>query len=268
MRTVKSLMLLAALLPGAAVPADAEQLQEQLRLDHAAWTAAERDFHARRERGTLTGAEASEYAGYVARLRRRVAEDCVAVARAAVAVPDDMSCPRFTAAVLTRSAAIDQTAEQTRQERLAAMDAELAAGLGNFDELLLREQERVKAKANATRSGSGGASGQGGGGAENGGAAPGSGATGSGKTETGAAAAGDRKPTPDGGIVARSSTGAGGGAVNTPLPGARRPPPGIPDGSDDDVVARQLREAAEKETDPELRKKLWEEYRKYKQGTR
>jgi hypothetical protein len=29
-----------------------------------------------------------------------------------------------------------------------------------------------------------------------------------------------------------------------------------------------LREAAEKETDPELKKKLWEEYRKYKKGTR
>ena len=38
------------------------------------------------------------------------------------------------------------------------------------------------------------------------------------------------------------------------------------DGSDDDVVARQLREAAENETDPELRKRLWEEYRHYKQG--
>lgn len=34
----------------------------------------------------------------------------------------------------------------------------------------------------------------------------------------------------------------------------------------DDIVARQLREAAEKETDPELKKKLWEEYRKYKEG--
>ncbi|MGB5495215.1 MAG: hypothetical protein WBM97_12135, partial [Sedimenticolaceae bacterium] len=45
-------------------------------------------------------------------------------------------------------------------------------------------------------------------------------------------------------------------------------PPDIPDGSDDDVVARQLREAAEKERDPELKKRLWEEYRKYKAGTR
>jgi hypothetical protein len=33
------------------------------------------------------------------------------------------------------------------------------------------------------------------------------------------------------------------------------------------VVARQLREAAEKEPDPVLQKKLWEEYRKYKEGT-
>ena len=31
-----------------------------------------------------------------------------------------------------------------------------------------------------------------------------------------------------------------------------------------DVVARQLREAAEKEKDPVLKEKLWEEYRKYK----
>jgi hypothetical protein len=35
-------------------------------------------------------------------------------------------------------------------------------------------------------------------------------------------------------------------------------------GSDDDVVARQLREAAERETDLVLKEKLWEEYRKYK----
>ena len=38
----------------------------------------------------------------------------------------------------------------------------------------------------------------------------------------------------------------------------------IPSGNDDDVIARQLREAAEAETDPEVKEKLWEEYRKYK----
>ncbi len=44
-------------------------------------------------------------------------------------------------------------------------------------------------------------------------------------------------------------------------------PSDIPDGRDDDIVARQLREAAMKETDPELRERLWEEYRQYKKGT-
>jgi hypothetical protein len=43
-------------------------------------------------------------------------------------------------------------------------------------------------------------------------------------------------------------------------------PPDIGDGSDDDIVARQLREAALAEKDPELKEKLWDEYRKYKQG--
>jgi len=38
------------------------------------------------------------------------------------------------------------------------------------------------------------------------------------------------------------------------------------DSKDDDIVARQLREAAEEETDPELRKKLWKEYEDYKKN--
>ena len=45
-----------------------------------------------------------------------------------------------------------------------------------------------------------------------------------------------------------------------------RIPDDIPDISDDDIVARQLREAAMNEDDPELREKLWDEYRRYKRG--
>ena len=37
-------------------------------------------------------------------------------------------------------------------------------------------------------------------------------------------------------------------------------------GSDDDIVARQLREAAERETDPIFKEKLWAEYRKYRES--
>lgn len=39
-------------------------------------------------------------------------------------------------------------------------------------------------------------------------------------------------------------------------------------GHDDDIVARQLREAAENETDPELKEKLWKEYEDYKDSNR
>jgi hypothetical protein len=37
-------------------------------------------------------------------------------------------------------------------------------------------------------------------------------------------------------------------------------------GSDNDIVARRLRKAAEQETNPALRAKLWKEYADYRQG--
>ena len=54
-----------------------------------------------------------------------------------------------------------------------------------------------------------------------------------------------------------------------PMPGpiAAVIPTDIPDAKDDDVVARQLREAAMAETDPDLRQALWDDYRRYKSGS-
>jgi hypothetical protein len=43
--------------------------------------------------------------------------------------------------------------------------------------------------------------------------------------------------------------------------------PNVVPGSDDDIVARRLRKAAEQETDPTLRARLWKEYTAYKEGT-
>ena len=73
-----------------------------------------------------------------------------------------------------------------------------------------------------------------------------------------------------GDVAAGSDTQGGGGGVGGGAQGgsgSRDVPADIPDGRDDDIVARQLREAAMKEMDPELRERLWEEYRKYKQST-
>jgi hypothetical protein len=73
-----------------------------------------------------------------------------------------------------------------------------------------------------------------------------------------------------GGGMASAGSGSVGGGIGgrsgaPPTDGAKYPPPAdIPNGNDDDVVARQLREAAMREPDPAIREKLWAEYRKYK----
>ena len=56
-------------------------------------------------------------------------------------------------------------------------------------------------------------------------------------------------------------TGGGGGSdgETVAVASAQEPPPN----PDDDIVARQLREAAVAETDPELKARLWEEYYRY-----
>ena len=78
------------------------------------------------------------------------------------------------------------------------------------------------------------------------------------------------EPEFGGGGVASAGSGSVGGGIGgrsgaPPADGAKYPPPAdIPSGNDDDVVARQLREAAMREPDPAIREKLWAEYRKYK----
>jgi hypothetical protein len=59
---------------------------------------------------------------------------------------------------------------------------------------------------------------------------------------------------------ASSSNGVGGGGNGATAPK-------IVPGSDNDIVARRLRKAAEQETNPALRAKLWKEYTDYRQGT-
>ena len=78
--------------------------------------------------------------------------------------------------------------------------------------------------------------------------------------------------SPYSGDVAGGGGYSGGGGIggasrggDIPQNTAKYPPPAdIPSGDDDDVVARQLREAAMREPDPAIREKLWDEYRKYK----
>jgi hypothetical protein len=239
-------------------------LLEQLRVDREAMISAEQDLRRHRKQGDLGPTETREYAAYVERLRQRVVRDCMALAAAEIMVSAERGCSEQPAATV-RPADIDQQAEQTDAERAAALDAELDADLGEYDQRLLREQERVKAAR--PRSAGGGGQGGAGSAAEGGEGTEGGrsgdladngdpGATGESR-ENGDLAA----PPPASGAAGGEAGGAGHQAA------VKDQPKDIPDGSGDDIVARQLREAAERETDPELKRKLWEEYRKYKQGT-
>jgi len=128
--------------------------------------------------------------------------------------------------------------------------------LRELDGILMEEQGKL---ADAAATTDGGTSGGTSGGIRSGsGTGSGSGSTGSG-SNTGEASGGSSGGASDG-----SSGGAvGGGGVGGGDAGAPAPDD-VGDGSDDDIIARQLREAAMTEEDPELREKLWQEYRDYK----
>ena len=141
----------------------------------------------------------------------------------------------------------------TAAERRAALDARLNEGFAEFDGMILGERERVQ--ADADEAGSGVMSGTGGGG---GGDRDGSGNAGNGPLIIASAPQGST----GGGIMPAGNVSREGEFSNTqqetfPIPDD------IPPGANDDVVARQLREAAMNEPDPELREKLWDEYRAY-----
>jgi hypothetical protein len=159
----------------------------------------------------------------------------------------------------------------TAEDRRAQIDRRFDETFAVFDDRMRKEQEAVSqeraargggsASGSATAEGEAGAAGEGdeqGSGKAASGQGPGAGQGGEagGRGES----AGEQSGEQGGGGGVGGGGPLGGSGPNTA-------PADIPDGRDDDIVARQLREAAMKETDPELRERLWEEYRQYKKST-
>jgi hypothetical protein len=146
---------------------------------------------------------------------------------------------------------LSATAERTDAEQAAALHQDLQRKLQEFDGLMRKAQENA-ARERAALDPRGGS--------------PDS------RAQRGDGGLLETPPENGAGGAASAASGLG----NTPdlsgeTRGARPPMRGrsaanLPDGADDDIVSRQLREAAERETDPVLRDKLWDEYRKYKGG--
>jgi hypothetical protein len=148
---------------------------------------------------------------------------------------------------------VGQYPGETAAERKARLEGTLEESVGGFDEVLADEQREISTVGRNTE----GFGGTGGGGA-------GSGKVGLGKQATGG--------------VEGSGGGAGGGVGGVVEPQEppeatvgglseeeikSRTPDDIPDLVSEDIVAKQLREAALSEEDPVLRERLWEEYRLY-----
>jgi hypothetical protein len=162
----------------------------------------------------------------------------------------------------------------TSEDRQAQIDRRFDETFAVFDERMRKEQEAVSQERASRGPGSGtGGSGEVADTGEESGASGNGGGTGSGQ-EPGNGDGSDGRGSDSGGRGQDAGSGSsaqGGGGYGGGAKGGGGPntvPSDIPDGSDDDIVARQLREAAMKETDPELRERLWDEYRKYKQSTR
>jgi hypothetical protein len=159
---------------------------------------------------------------------------------------------------------------KTPAEQRADIDGKLDASLGRFDEQLRSEQQRTAAERDKRAS------------ARADGAAVDAADAADGEVGNGKVASDDirrdragdlrsdgvQRDSPDGAGTADASESADATASGNAVGGGGRVAKPIPSGQDDDIVARRLRRAAENETDPELKEKLWNEYRDYKENTK
>ena len=152
----------------------------------------------------------------------------------------DYSLDTLPNGVLSGGNGVKTSGPMTSAERARVLDERLRKGYETFDGFILSERERAQNESNAAGSVQPGSDGGGGAGAS--------------RPQTIQEASGSASAVP----------GSPSSAAVTQQSNETFPPPDdIPSGRDDDVVARQLREAAMSEPDPELREALWDEYRNY-----
>ena len=221
----------------------------------------------------------AEHQRYLERLEAQIAARRQAMGAGKAYGPGSAARTRPVLPRMAPPPRIQVAPELTETDEVAKLDSRLNTSLGAFDDMLLQEVELLSEGSASRRSGGKpggrGASGTGEAEEQGSGSSAGAGSTGQeGSTgDSASGTSGDRKGERHTTTATRTGAGAtvlGGGKSGKDSRGASsgrgQVPADIPDGRDDDVVARQIREAAENETDPALREKLWDEYRKYKQG--
>lgn len=167
----------------------------------------------------------------------------------ATAATPPASASAQTAPIKGAAPAIPLGYAQTSDERRAALDKRLNESLSSFDARLRSEQQKIAQERDAHHSTVATVSNSDGGNDDTG-------------RRSASGSKRDADKSKDAGELKSDKT-----SGNTGAPGNGAVAKEVPDGNDDDVIARRLRKAAEQETDPELKEKLWKEYVEYKKNT-
>ena len=287
------LLLLSGVIPAAAtsfVSSENELRKSVIALDRARHSAVH-DLAEKKQNAALEEQQQQDYERFIIFLTQKISGYCQQLrSEVGESAVEGLPCPEGEQALGT----VQETGPiQTSDEQVEELERLLADSLEQFDEKLLKEEERMatrQPKDRETGYGHGGSQGQGSGegiagtgetsgqGSGNGQSAGSDGNAGQdsqdGETDgtrtaqgTGGSATGTGDESTATTGKGEGTSGAGSGSGHS-TGSSSQPGKVALEAGDDDVVARQLREAAEKETDPELKKKLWEEYRKYKEGVR
>lgn len=240
-----------------------------------ALSAASEEFRAMQSAGA-SRSDTVDFLQYLGRLKRTVLSNCRAVQELKQQLGDPSPESGCDTESMRSAGPVSFPQERTEEERIASLDGQLGSSMSEFDEMLLREMDELQRKrsgspdsSSSSRTGGGGGEGSEGSEAS---ADEGSRQGGEGQSQQSPEQEGGDRPKGQGEDAAsqpeqgQQQSGVQGGTrpdgKQTSQTASRDAPPAD---DDDDIVARQLREAAEKETDPVLREKLWEEYRRYKE---
>lgn len=226
----------------------------ELRASDEEWRQNDRQFRSLRASQDISGIAAEEFATFVADLHRRMLESCHAFRK----LGGDPESNGFDCDIPAEERALQQALPQnpmtvqTEEEKTAALDAALDQSLSEFDEALQSEQSELRDQRKSRNSGGQDSDSQG-----------------TAQTGGGADRAIWSNPDSPSGQPRPAESGAVPGVdKRPPAPLVASPGDSRVGAGDDNVVARQLREAAENETDPILKEKLWAEYRKYRTGNK
>ena len=246
-----------------------ERAREDLRISQETEKRIASELKALKNSGTATEDEIRNYEAYHKSVQAMVEENRKIVAKmeAAYAKNSQANVTSDTADAGEMQELLDpKIPEEQTEDKVAALDRQLNASLNEFDEKLLNEMDAIRAEsadrmrdlaqeaADAAKRAreSGAAEDTSEAQAENGD-----------QDQSAESKAGEEtdsdKSTEDTQTASGQQSGQG-------EKGSTREDKRRASYEDDDIVARQLREAAENETDPELKEKLWKEYEDYKKS--